>query len=104
MNSTLTLHCQIPLFETISQLEEAKCVRRFLCEVASGELQAPAYLQQVESMKSENLEALLGSPELPYTEAVKYGARAKSMAKCQDKYVCPKTGTEILLFLGLQGA
>ena len=55
-------------------------------------------------MKSENLEALLGSPELPYTEAVKYGARAKSMAKCQDKYVCPKTGTEILLFLGLQGA
>jgi len=79
-------------------------VRRFLCEVATGQLSAPEYLQQVESMKSENLETLLGSPELPYTESVKYGSLVKSVAKCQSKYFCPKTGKEILLASALRGA
>lgn len=55
-------------------------------------------------MKSENLEALIGSPELPFTESVKYGASVKSVEKCQGKYICPKTGKEILLTLGLYGA
>ena len=73
-------------------------------EVASGQLQAPEYLQSVETMKAENLEALVGSAELPYTESVKYGVKTKSVAKCQNKYVCEKTGKEILLVLGLYGA
>jgi len=92
------------VFEKVAELEQEKCVRRFLCEVASGQLQAPEYLQSVESMKAENLEALVGSAELPYTESVKYGAKTKSVAKCQNKYVCEKTGKEILLVLGLYGA
>jgi len=95
---------QVPLFETISQLEYEKCARRFLCEVASGQLEAPEYLQSVEVLKSESLEALIGSPELPYSASAKYGAKAKSIAKCQNKFTCPKTGQEILLLLGLQGA
>merc|ERR1719223_429922 len=95
---------QVPLFETISQLEYEKCARRFLCEVASGELEAPEYLQSVEILKSESLEALVGSAELPYSASAKYGAKAKSIAKCQNKFTCPKSGQEILLLLGLQGA
>lgn len=95
---------QVPLFETISQLEYEKCARRFLCEVASGQLEAPEYLQSVQVLKSESLEALVGSPELPYSASAKYGAKAKSIAKCQNKFTCPKTGQEILVLLGLQGA
>ena len=72
--------------------------------MATGLLNAPDYLQQVESMKAENLENLIGSPELPYTESVKYGAKTKNIVKCQNKYVCPKTGKEILIYLGLYGA
>merc|ERR1712110_529533 len=64
---------QVPLFETISQLEYEKCARRFLCEVASGQLEAPEYLQSVQVLKSESLEALVGSPELPYSASAKYG-------------------------------
>lgn len=75
-----------------------------MCEVASGELEAPEYLQSVEVLKSESLEALVGSPELPYSASAKYGAKAKSIAKCQNKFTCPKTGQEILVLLGLQGA
>ena len=95
---------QVPLFETISQLEYEKCARRFLCEVASGELEAPEYLQSVQVLKSESLEALVGSAELPYSASAKYGAKVKSIAKCQNKFTCPKSGQEILLLLGLQGA
>merc|ERR1712029_304563 len=94
----------VEVFEKVAELEQEKCVRRFLCEVASGQLQAPEYLQSVETMKAENLEALVGSAELPYTESVKYGVKTKSVAKCQNKYVCEKTGKEILLVLGLHGA
>merc|ERR1712210_154570 len=81
---------QVPLFETISQLKYEKCARRFLYEVASGQLEAPEYLQSVEVLKSESLEALIGSPELPYSASAKYGAKAKSIAKCQNKFTCPR--------------
>merc|ERR1712203_105722 len=33
------------VFQEVSQLEDHQCVRRFLCEVASGELEAPEYLK-----------------------------------------------------------
>ena len=95
---------QNSLFESIASLEHEKCVRRFVCEVGTGLLEAPEYLRQVETMKAENLEALVGSPELPYTESAKYGAKTKNLSKCQSKYKCPKTGREILLYLGLYGA
>ena len=65
--------------------------------MASGQLEAPDYLQAVEVIQSESLEALIGNPELPYAESAKYGAKAKSIAKCQNKFTCPKTGQEILL-------
>merc|ERR1712130_39692 len=87
--SRSTTDTQVQLFDKVASLEQEKCVRRFLCEVATGLLNAPDYLQQVESMKAENLENLIGSPELPYTESVKYGAKTKNIVKCQNKYVCP---------------
>merc|ERR1719150_3185529 len=92
------------VFQEVSQLEDQQCVRRFLCEVASGELSAPEYLSTVKSLQTENLNALVGTAELPYSEAVKYGAKVKTIKNCQAKYVCPQTGMEILLAAGLQGA
>merc|ERR1712045_499322 len=92
------------VFQEVSQLEDHQCVRRFLCEVASGELEAPEYLKSVKALQAENLNALVGSAELPYSEAVKYGAKVKSVKECQAKYECGQTGLEILLASGLQGA
>merc|ERR1719195_1822456 len=92
------------VFQEVSQLEDQQCVRRFLCEVASGELSPPAYLSTVKSLQTENLNALVGTAELPYSEAVKYGAKVKSIKQCQTKYSCSKTGLEMLLAAGLQGA
>merc|ERR1719245_188966 len=92
------------VFQEVSQLEDQQCVRRFLCEVASGELSAPEYLSTVKSLQTENLNALVGTAELPYSEAVKYGAKVKSIKQCQTKYSCSKTGLEMLLAAGLQGA
>ena len=92
------------VFQEVSQLEDQQCVRRFLCEIASGELSAPDYLQAVKHLQTENLNALVGSAELPYSEAVKYGAQVKSGKQCQAKYQCPQTGLEILLATGLRGA
>ena len=96
--------CQDGVFQEVSQLEDQQCVRRFLCEVASGELSAPEYLSTVKSLQTENLNALVGTAELPYSEAVKYGAKVKSIKQCQTKYSCSKTGLEMLLAAGLQGA
>merc|ERR1712066_1187936 len=76
------------VYQNVSQLEDQQCVRRFLCEVASGELSAPDYLSTVESLKTENLNALVGSAELPYSEAVKYGAKVKTIKQCEAKYLC----------------
>merc|ERR1712066_43513 len=92
------------VYQNVSQLVDQQCVRRFLCEVASGELSAPEYLSTVQSLKAENLNALVGSAELPFSEAVKFGAKVKTIKNCQAKYVCPQTGMEILLAAGLQGA
>merc|ERR1719333_250158 len=80
------------VFQEVSQLEDQQCIRRFLCEVASGELSAPEYLSTVKSLQTENLNALVGTAELPYSEAVKYGAKVKSIKQCQTKYSCSKTG------------
>merc|ERR1711997_1263894 len=91
-------------FEDVSKLEDQQCVRRFLCAVASGELTAPEYLNTVETLKAENLNLLIGTAELPYAEAVKYGAKVKSLKQCESKYVCAQTGQQILLASGLQGA
>ena len=88
----------------MSKLEDQQCVRRFLCAVASGELSAPDYLSTVESLKAENLNLLIGSAELPYSEAVKYGSKVKSLKQCEAKYLCRQTGQQILLAAGLQGA
>ena len=100
----ISVFCQDGIFQEVSQLEDQQCVRRFLCEVASGELSAPEYLSTVKSLQTENLNALVGTAELPYSEAVKYGAKVKSIKQCQTKYSCSKTGLEMLLAAGLQGA
>merc|ERR1711936_104518 len=92
------------IYQDVSKLEDQQCVRRFLCAVASGELSAPDYLSTVESLKAENLNLLIGSAELPYSEAVKYGSKVKSLKQCEAKYLCPQTGQQILLAAGLQGA
>merc|ERR1712242_660189 len=92
------------IHKDVSNLEDLQCVRRFLCDVATGELSAPDYLSTVKSLQAENLNLLIGSAELPYSEAVKYGAKVKSMKQCEAKYVCGQTGQQILLAAGLQGA
>ena len=88
----------------MSKLEDLQCVRRFLCGVASGELSAPDYLNTVQTLKAENLNLLIGSAELPYAEAVKYGSKVKSLKQCEAKYLCAQTAQQILLAAGLQGA
>merc|ERR1711913_128662 len=92
------------IYQDVSKLEDQQCVRRFLCDVASGELSAPDYLSTVQSLKAENLNLLIGSAELPYSEAVKYGSKVKSLKQCEAKYLCQQTSQQILLAAGLQGA
>merc|ERR1712203_716734 len=92
------------IYKDVSNLEDLQFVRRFLCDVATGELSAPDYLSTVKSLQAENLNLLIGSAELPYSEAVKYGAKVKSMKQCEAKYVCGQTGQQILLAAGLLGA
>merc|ERR1739838_530592 len=92
------------LFQAVSKLEEAKCVRRFLCEVATGHLNAPDYLSSVKPLLSESLEAIIDSSKFPYSEAVKSGARHNSIEKCQFKFSCPGSGAEIYEALALYGA
>merc|ERR1711997_590461 len=55
------------VYQDVSKLEDQQCMRRFLCDVASGELSAPDYLSTVKSLKAENLNLLIGSAELPYS-------------------------------------
>merc|ERR1712128_116530 len=92
------------LFQAVSKLEEGKCVRRFLCEVSTGHLNAPDYLATVKPLMSETLEAIIDSAKFPYSAAAKSGARHNSIEKCQFKYSCPKTGAEIYQALALYGA
>merc|ERR1711970_1440730 len=103
-DGTNSLVKQEILFQAVSKLEEAKCVRRFLCEVATGQLNAPDYLATVKPLLSESLEAIVDSSKFPYSEAVKSGARHSSIEKCQFKYSCPKTGAQIYEALALYGA
>merc|ERR1712130_67712 len=44
------------VFEKVAELEQEKCVRRFLCEVASGQLQAPEYLQSYHTPSQSSTE------------------------------------------------
>merc|ERR1719189_2977912 len=40
------------VYQEVSKLEDQQCVRRFLCDVASGELSAPDYLSTVKSLRT----------------------------------------------------
>merc|ERR1711872_53889 len=83
------------LFLSILKLEEKKCVRRFVCEVATGQLRAPEYLAAVKPLLAESLDSQIDSAKFIFSEAAKSGARHTSVEKCQVKYSCPKTGGEI---------
>jgi len=83
------------LFISILKLEEEKCVRRFVCEVATGHLEAPEYQPAIKALLEANLENEVDSPKFVYSEAVKSGARHTSVETCQAKYSCPKSGAEI---------
>jgi len=83
------------LFLSVLKLEEDKCVRRFLCEVATGKLVAPEYMTTVKPLISSSLDAQLDSAKFVFSEAAKSGARHTSIEKCQAKYSCPSTGAQI---------
>lgn len=92
------------LFLSVLKLEEAKCVRRFLCEVATGQLTAPEYLGTVEPLLAQPLDQQVDSVKFIYSEAVKSGARHQNIEKCQAKFSCPKTGAEIYTAMAAYGA
>merc|ERR1739848_858312 len=52
------------LFISILKLEEEKCVRRFVCEVATGHLNAPEYNSVISALLEANLELRLIPPSL----------------------------------------
>jgi len=42
------------VWESISNLEDEECVRRFLCEVAAGNFDAPEYTEIVKHLNLQN--------------------------------------------------
>jgi len=92
------------LFISILKLEEEKCVRRFVCEVATGHLNAPEYNSVISALLEANLELEVDSPKFVYSEAVKSGSRHQSVEQCQLKYSCPKTGSDIYTAMKQIGA
>merc|ERR1711973_317409 len=83
------------LFLSVLKLEEDKCVRRFVCEVATGQLVAPEYMGTVKSLLGESLDSQIDSAKFVFSEAAKSGQRHGSAKKCQEKYTCPRTGADI---------
>merc|ERR1712198_5039 len=83
------------LFLSVLKLEEDKCVRRFVCEVATGGLTAPEYVNVIQPLISEPLDSQIDSAKFVYSEAAKSGDRHRNTKKCQEKYSCPRTGAQI---------
>merc|ERR1712058_141240 len=95
---------KFPYSQAVTKLEEAKCVRRFLCEVATGKLKAPEFRPSLQALYTNQVNNALQSAKFPYSQAVKDGARHGNVLKCQSAYSCPKTGAEIYTALALAGA
>ena len=84
--------------------DNQKCVRRFICEVATGILPANDYATIIKDLLTANLDVIVDSTKEPYSRAAKRGATHKTIEKCQADYVCDSTGQEIYNNLNLIGA
>ena len=54
-------------------------MRRFLCEVATGQLDAPEYLDTVNPLLEDSLDSQVDTAKFIYSEAVKTGARSVTL-------------------------
>ena len=84
--------------------DDHKCVRRFICEVATGKLSATDYFPIIKDLLNTNLDVIADSSKEPYARAAKRGATHKKIEKCQADYVCDYSGEEIYNKLNLFGA
>merc|ERR1712061_878276 len=84
-------------FSIISQLEPAQCIRRLICDVASGKLPADDSDEVILApFKDTSLaDGDVASHSFDYLVAVENGKNFGSVEKCELRYSCPLSAGQL---------
>jgi hypothetical protein len=84
---------QAMIFAAVQQVEPQQCIRRLICDLASGQM-----------AKSDNdvilalfagKEPSMANPAFEYSVAAKLGKELKNIEACEIRYSCPVTGSQL---------
>lgn len=92
------------VWKSVAKEEDSACLRRFICEVATGGLEAPEYIEMVKSLLAIETSQESDKPKIPFVEAAQSGATHHNVAKCQEKFDCKATGAQMYSLYALVGA
>lgn len=83
-------------FTIISQLEPAQCMRRLICDVATGKLPASDSDEVILApFKGSVAEADAASQQFDYLVAAENGRNFGSVEKCELRYSCPLNAAQL---------
>ena len=79
-------------FLALAQSEPAQCYRRFICDLATGEM--PKSDNDIITSLF-NKDTSIESPKFDFATAAKVGKATQKVAACELRYSCPLTGAQI---------
>ena len=79
-------------FLTLAQAEPAQCYRRFICDLATGEM--PKSDNDIIT-KLFDKDTPIESPKFEFATAAKLGKTVQKVQACELRYSCPLTGAQI---------
>ena len=81
------------LFRSLEQSDPAHCYRRYVCDLATGQLNETPSHQAINNLFLKFNYAK--SSTFEYEIAFKFGQKLRSIAECEALYDCPLTGYQM---------
>ena len=83
-------------FSIVSQVEPAQCIRRLICDVASGQLPAEEADEVILApFQASVADADVSSQSFDYLVAAQNGRTFGSLEKCELRYSCPLSAQQL---------
>ena len=79
----------VPSLELLPTLEVDDCYKRVICSASSGQIKDPKITDILKLFQpSQEMQPPLSHQARKFVEAAQYGKVRKSVAKCEQRYVC----------------
>merc|ERR1712105_486152 len=78
----------VPSLELLPTLEVDDCYKRVICSASSGQIKDPKITDILKLFQLKLMQPPLSHQARKFVEAAQYGKVRKSVAKCEQRYVC----------------